>query len=457
MSVSPLILLAGALIVFVGAIVYLVGLGKKWGILVPFAGMLLFGSMALPLDWNDRVMQTVWLPIQTQRSALFLGMGVVGLSVVLIQFGRFVRKPVSVSAVFLLMMGLYAALLRFVHDGSSEGASSVVFAFSTLVPLVLVSTISIDEPTDFLLVTRVIAAVNAVWVGMCGVQFLADPRLLTLGNQFRFMGILSNPQHAGALMAFMAVIMLWLLFNDSQKRFKLIYMGLIFANILLLIWTGSRTGLGMFMIGMSAVLYTKAGRTILFLPIVAIVAYVGIKFLINTLGLEIGVERLASTENTRDYAWWKLYSTGMENPLFGVGTLESEKSENSWLFGFAAFGIGMLALSVMFTLSAVWECWRLVRTRHWLPAYYRPYSDLMVGVMAMYFAGAVLEGYMVSRVSASMCIYPAIAGAGAMFRRFARQYHEAGYVEDDSYGGESAYEDNEAYGDGGYGDQEFVT
>lgn len=77
----------------------------------------------------------------------------------------------------------------------------------------------------------------------------------------------------------------------------------------------------------------------------------------------------------------------------------------------------------------------------------------------MYFAGAVLEGYMVSRVNSVLCFYIPIATAGALFRKFAKQYHEAGYMEDDGYGSESseyadygAYEGFEEYGDEDYGD-----
>ncbi len=458
MSVSPIILFAGAVLLLIGGIVYVVGLGKKWGILIPFGGMLLFGSMATPMDANGRIIQTVWLPIQNVRSEIFLAMGIVGLSFVVIQFGRTMNKTLSVSAMLLLMMGLYAALLRFVHDGPSAGASSVVFAVSTLVPLLLVAAISIDEPEDLISLARVVALVNAVWVGMCGAQMLVNPKFLTLGNQFRFMGILGNPQHAGTLLAFLSVIVLWLLFNDPQKRFKLLYMGLMFANSLFLVWTGSRTGIGMFTIGVSAVLYTKAGKTILFLPVAGIAAYIGIQFVINTLGFDVGVDRIASTENTRDYAWKTLYTIGMDNPIIGVGTMESEKSENSWLFSFAAFGIGMLSLAVLFLMAGIFECLQLIRMRYWLPKCYRPHSDLIVGIITMYFAGAVLEGYMISRVGASMCFYFSMAGAGAMFRKFAREYHNAEEFADDNpeYDEDSEYEDYENYGEGyddGYSDE----
>ncbi len=413
-------------------VVYVIGLTKKWGILVPFAGMLLFASMSLPLTWDDRINPTVWLPIQQIRSQLFLASGVAGLIVIAFQSERFRGKKQSLSVWALVLAGFYAAMLRFVHEGPSEGVFSVIFSFCTLIPLMATAMMVIDEIHDFPLLLRTVAFVNTIWIFMVLVQVAVNPKYITMGNEFRFVGILANPQHTGALMAFLCVIVLWLLLNDRRK-FRIFYLALLGINGLFLLWTGSRTGLGMAIIGVSAVLYTKAGRAILLLPLVAIITYVGLKVMIGVMGVDFGFERLASTANTRDYAWWKLYTTGMENPLFGVGTLESEKSENSWLFGFAAFGIGMLALTVIFAFLAAWESLRLVRTRFWLPTYLRSYPDLIVGFIAMYFAGAVLEGYIISRVSAALCLFPIIAGAGAMIRKFAYEYHEYGYEEHDPY------------------------
>lgn len=420
----------GAMI-FVGiviGVIYLAGLTKKWGILVPFAGMLLFGSMSLPLDWNNRVNPTVWLPIQRLRSELFIASGIAGLLVVFFQTYRLRDKNFSLSLWTLVLVGMYAALLRFAHDSPIQGLFSVIFAVCTLVPLGLTSMMVMEKIEDLVILLRTVILVNYAWVGMVVIQIAINPKFVTLGNESRFCGILGNPQHAGVLLAFCCVISIWLLLND-RKKFKVLYLGILGFNVVFLLWTGSRTGLGMTIIGLSAVLYTRVGRAILFLPILAILTYVGLKVVVNVIGIDFGLERLVSTTNTRDYAWWKLLTTGLENPLFGVGTLESEKSENSWLFGFAAYGLGMLAITLLFTLIAVWECLQLLRTRFWLPERYRPYSDLIMGTIAMYFAGAMLEGYMMARVGASLCIYVLVAGAGAMIRKYARQYHEGDLVE----------------------------
>jgi hypothetical protein len=442
MSIPTPILAAMIIVGLIAGLVYVVGLTKKWGVLVPYAGMLLFGSMSLPLDWNDRVNPTFWLPIQQMRSSLFLGSGVAALIVVLVQSSRLRGKAQSISVWFFVMAGMYAALLRFAHDSPAQGVFSVVFSVCTLIPTAVIAAMIIDELDDFQILLRTVALVNAVWVGMVFVQILVNPKYVTMGNQFRFVGVLSNPQHAGVLMAFFFVITLWLLLNDRVK-YKLLYMTLLGVNGLFLLWTGSRTGLGMAIIGVSAVLYTRAGRAILLFPFAALMTYIGLKIVVNVIGIDVGLDRLASTANTRDYAWWKLFTTGMENPVFGVGTLESEKSENSWLFGFAAFGVGMLGLMLLMTFSAVIESLKGIRARFSMPSEYRPSMDLVIGLIAMYFAGAVFEGYIVSRVSASLCLFPIIAGSGAILRRHAKQ--ERAYSEHDLYPGYYPDSDNAEY------------
>jgi hypothetical protein len=399
---APAMVIAGlSVVVWLG--LYLVGLGRRWGVLVPFALMLLASALSLPVDWMNRVLPTAWLPIQQRRSLIFLVGGLFALFMVVVHFRNLRGKSVSMLLVTLVMMGFYSSLLRLHHDGMSEGFQSILYSFATLIPLALVVPIAVSEPEDFKPVLRALAIVNAAWIGMCLLQMVANVSFMTLGKQGRFVGMMSNPQHTGAFLAFMIMTVLWLTLNDQKHSLRFIYIALLGVNLVMLVWTGSRTGLGMAVIGCGAVLYTRIGRAALLLPVALIFAYAAFKVLVSITGLDIGAERLASAENTRSYAWWKLYTTGMENPLFGAGLVEAEKSENSWLYAFAAFGVGMLFFALMVTLIGIWQCLRAARVRGSLPAEHRRMLDLCVGAIAMYFAGAVLEGYMVSRVNPSLC------------------------------------------------------
>ncbi len=448
MSIPLPILAALSLFVLIAGGVFIVGLTKKWGMLFPYLGMFLFASMSLPLTWNGRIRPSVWLPIQEIRSDLFLASGIAGMLIIPVQMARIRGKPMSLSTWLLVLIGVFSSLLRIIHDGPALGSLSVILSVCTLIPLAVTATMVLDEIGDIPFLLRVVAVMNVIWVLMVIVQIGVNPDYVTQGNQFRFVGIIGSPQHAGVLMAFLCVIVLWLLLNDERK-YRFFYLSLLGINTLFLLWTGSRTGLGMTFIGISSVLYTRAGRAIFLLPIVAIVTYIAIYFLINVVGVNLGFERLTSTTNTREAAWKTLYTTAIENPLIGIGTTESTKSENSWLYGFAAFGIGMLVLTLLFTVVAFWEVVRLVRTRFWLPPHYRPYPDLIAGLITMYFAGAVFEGYIITRVSAPLCLYPLIAGAGAMIRRSAKEYHSSEYSDfnSDTYSDSDYGYEQEEYSD----------
>ncbi len=443
MNLTPAALALTALIGVVWTCLYVAGITKRWGMLVPFF-LLLFGScMATPRDWADQILPTVWLGIQTRRSEIFLAGGIAGLMVVLTQFGRLSGKRVSVAGLLLVVMGLYSAMLRLHHGGPADGFESMIFAFCTMVPLLLAAPLVMDQPGDIRLILRTVALLNLLWLGMCALQFVINSSYLTQGNQHRFMGLLGNPQHAGTLMAFFGTIVLWLLLNDRGSVTKFVYTGILGANLVLLIWSGSRTGMGMALIGFAGVMYTRLGRSILFMPVAVILAYFGFKMVLALTGVEIGADRLTTLQDTRSAAWYKLYSVGMENPLFGAGTTEAERSENSWLYAFASYGIGMLGLTIVMTFVAMFEFLRAVRLRSWLSLEERRVLDVTLGVVAMYFAGAMLEGYMVSRVSASMPLFLFFAGAMVMVTRHAALRKSGALVEAEAWSGQEDAEEEQ--------------
>jgi hypothetical protein len=439
--------LSGPAVLFLGVIgliwvgLYLVGLGRRWGVLVPFGLMLLASSTAAALDYYGNTVTTMWTGFQSRRAMIFLAGGVAAAAVVVMQFGRLAGSRLAVSSLVLFFIGVYAALLRFYHGGPADGAQSFVFAVMTLLPMVFAAPLVGSAGADFVAVLRSVAVVNAVWGAMVAMQFLVDSTALTMGNQYRFVGLTGNPQHAGVLLAFWSAIVLWLLLNDRGKVLRVIYGGLLGANLIMLAWTGSRTGMGMGVIGFAAIMYTRMGRAVLFMPVVAVIAYFGFKAVLAVTGLEVGVDRLATLEDTRTGAWLTLYQTGAESPLFGVGMDEAERSENSWLYAFATYGIGMFALVMVLTLVAMIEFLRGVKLRSWLPLEDRRLLDLCLGIIAMYFAGAVLEGYIISRVHPSLCIYIIAAGVAAMLcrqaslARLAAQSHDGSWDEDYAEGG----------------------
>lgn len=416
-DISTPLVLGALLLVAVTLAVFAATMTRKAGLLLGFGGMLLFSSLMTGQDWRDNPIYTVWAPLLTYRVEIYFAFGAITLAMLLIQSVRRRSGALSASAWILLFLLLYCAMLRFVHGGAVEGASSVLFVFVTLLPLVWLPKVLIESLGDMLRLFRMIALVNAVWLSMCVVQYLINPARLTTGKDDRFLGLLGNPQHAAAFLAFSIVTVLWLLLNDPTRRRRVVYAGILGLNCVLLAWTGSRTGMGMSVVGVTAVLYSRAGRAILLLPIAAVMAFGAFTLLSGTLGVESGLSRLASTENTRSGAWYAMFQTGLESPMVGVGTNFNDRSENGWLYAFSSFGIGALAISIVFTLVALWELFRLAVRRFSMSPALRPYADYVIGIVLMYIAGSVFEGYLIARLGAPTTVILVVLGIGAVVRK----------------------------------------
>jgi len=162
----------------------------------------------------------------------------------------------------------------------------------------------------------------------------------------RFMGTTANPQHAAVLISLCSLGVFYFLL-DFQKlkwseRLLLICLGLSMLHLLIL--TGSRTGLGIAVIGGALLLrgrLTVAGV----LSIASIVAFV---WILQYLGLADNAERLVSAGDTRTEIWKNQWKTFMQYPIFG-SPFQGEHfrvAENSWLGLMAVCGVfGVMCLT----------------------------------------------------------------------------------------------------------------
>jgi hypothetical protein len=421
------------LVTFAGAVAlagFLVALLKRERAVWILGGMLFTSCLGFGIEANGRVVAGVFYPLQARRSQLFLMCGVLLSLHLLLHFRAMRGRRLSVQAVILMVMGFYAALLRFVHEGGAAGLESVVYAVVTLIPLLLVAPIVIAEFRDPIRFLRMTAIVNAMWVGGTLIQIAINPSMVMLGKQQRFIGLLGNPQHAASLVAVLLAVSIYLFMNDPQRRFRLLALGLLGINVILLGWTGSRTGLGMAVLAVSGVLYARFGKAILWLPAVAILAALAYE-LLKMAGLTIGFERLASTENTRADSWSNLLHNGLSSPLIGMGVEGAGDSENGYLYGFAAYGIGMVLLTMALIGATAVTSLKLWKRRQYLPLQYRTLSDFLIGYNALYFGGSFFEGYMMARVASNLVFFMLFAGIASQLIRLTDEAIQAGELEDE--------------------------
>lgn len=376
-----------------------------------FVGAMLFiSALGVPLDFSKNLIRLWILPMQAARSQLFLGAALFLIAAAAVNVARLRFGRISGPAVMATLIGFYAGMVRLVSGFPEDGMASMVFAVITIPIVAIVVTSLIDEWDDFYRPLRIIALTSVVWVGGVGVQFvIAWKKLVVQHGLSRFHGLLANPQHAAVFTSVVCITCLFLLLNDPKQRYKPLWAALAGINGIFVLWTGSRTGLGMLGIGLMSVLYARIGRAILLLPVVGLVGLLAFNFLMSS-NIEFDLEGLVSRGDTRSAVWRRMLEEISANPLFGVGLPKDIPSENSFLFGMASYGVGMgflLFLTVVVVGVQVLGLWRRKRM---FPIRERRLIELLTGFYAMYFAGAMFEGYMIARVSTSL-VFLLIFGA----------------------------------------------
>lgn len=407
-NIPPSLLAAGAIGAAIGTIVLLVS--KRAGLLL-IALMLLISSIGMySNEITGQPVKYFIQPIPVIRAELFAAAG--GMCFVwIIGHWRYIKiNEIPPQMIILIIMGYYAALIRTIHDGPLDGGFSIVFTTVTLIPLGLALPALMDSERNWLDMFRLIALTSGFYMFLVAIQFVLNKDVMMRPPENRFCGLSGNPQSVSITFSVYAVISLWLVLFDPKKRFRLLWACLLGAQLIILAWTGSRTGAGMTAVGMMVAFYRRLGRFVLLAPFGLIAAYIVYDLLLANSGVELVTYRLISTDNTRTADWvaqWRLF---MYSPIIGVGVTETE-SENSYLYALSAFGIFMGLMVIFLAFVSAILCLKLFLKRGMLPPHLRPYADLVLAYNALYFAGGFFEGYMIARLGTHiifMAIFSAI-------------------------------------------------
>ncbi len=383
------------------------------GVYILLIGMIFASGLAVQIDRVGTYLNHSYLqPLQIQRASLYLAMGVVAFLGMMVHLGKLRLTNIPVQGGLILLIQLFNSLLRFYHEGPVSGAQSIVFAVVTLLPLLMLIPATLVEWEDFWRAIRVVAFAGAVWCGATAVQILIDVKQVKLGWQNRFTGLLGNPQACGLYMSVFTVCATWLVLNETKRQYRWFWIGLVGILSVYTIWTGSRTGVAVTALGMMFILYARMGKAIVFLPLLGALGF-GAFQVARLLGMDISAaERLTWSQNTRELVWQLLLEDALKNPVLGTGFAGTRANENSYLVAFGAYGVGGGVLVLVLTGVSFFYMLRVLRVRAWLSAEIKPVADLILGFNAMFFAGAVFEWYIISRLEGMltyMMVFSAMA------------------------------------------------
>lgn len=389
--------------------------------LLIIAGILFATALTAPVDLGKLDYVRTWiLPLQQRRSEVHLALGCVLTALTL--FRRDLHAhDLNFQGLMCLIIALFMATLQFYHEGTNVAVQTLGFFLGTIPCLLLAVPTLTRDYAGILQALRTVLYVSALWTFCCSVQFVINPQAL-VNRSGRFWGLFANAQQAAIFCAPMAIIALWMFLGDPRRRNRVVWLALLTINLLFLMWTGSRTGALMFALGLLPVMWTRAGKLLLFLPAGLVVFYL-LSLLADYLQIGRNVERLISTEDTRLWAFEVQINSFLESPLLGVGWYDVGASENSYFGGLGAYGIGFGVLVAVLLFGSMFLCAKLLIARRSLPADQRPLVDLFCGFNAMYFGGAFFEGYLTARSSATLTMMLIFAPIGAYLLRLAADPH----------------------------------
>ncbi len=370
---------------------------------LPLVGLLFFLCSIAPLTEVYGKIIELWVePIQAFRTPLLGAVSAVILAGLIANAHRASTWRPSFAASMLLVGGCYGALIRLIHEGPASGFISLTFAIVTLAPAGLLLAASIKDPADARAALRPFVLAGLAWIAVAVVQLYVNQRFAFVQTgadaPHRFSGVSPNPQFTAIVFAVVGPMAFYLALNAPRQAARAFWLAAFIVAIPVVLATGSRTGALMFLIGCLPGIVGRMGVAALLVPPAGVAAWF-VAQLFTSGKFAVDLSRIVSTENTRERVWAELLEQGLANPIVGVGIESAEASENSYLYGFAVYGAGMLLILLALAASGTWLALRLVallRRPNATPSRLALYTASLLGA---YLAGTVFEGYAIARIN----------------------------------------------------------
>jgi hypothetical protein len=218
-------------------------------------------------------------------------------------------------------------------------------------------------------------------------------------RQFRLFGTTGNPQHTGALLALVLPSLCYMIIRSGQRYIYRVLLGAA-AGVLvvMLIWTGSRTGFLMALVGLLLFFRTRVGR---FLGVGVLTSI----FVIAAMG--IYAESTATFTgmflrgDTRSVVWRSMFQHFLENPAFGSIGETFGVGESSYLALAANMGLaGLFPMAIVFAVVGH-QLYRLQRVRKHLGEHVLLADLVTAGPIALA-VGSIFEGFLLGILTFSI-------------------------------------------------------
>lgn len=304
------------------------------------------------------------------------------------------------------------AFVKTAFDGSLTFALLALLTFGGLVVMMIQGPSRwLETEADYKWGVGAIAMTGMIFAAVNLYQGSIDLYAITFKHG-RLMGTTGNSQHAATLLATTIPTFLFLIEQENNRLWrKGVWIAFLALISLGLVMTGSRTGVGMAVIGI-LLFYGFSGKVIARLVIVGVIfLFISAFFepaqqwVVETIGAPLDRFSVSNlTMDTRTHVWSAQWRGFTNHPFLGkplTGDRLSGYGENSWLGGAAAFGLmGFIPL-----LLFGWECLRMMFQLYQYgnrqPIHQQKCNLVIAGLLSL-LAGSFFEAYLLGNITFSL-------------------------------------------------------
>jgi len=254
----------------------------------------------------------------------------------------------------------------------------------------------LQDEQDVRALLRAVAAGGGLFVIGSLYQYFINPADIVWGN--RLLGTTGNANHAALVLASSIPPACYMfLRTGGRTAWRLGYAILIAALSVCLVWTGSRTGGLVALLGIVLLFRFRLGKLAVALAICGVLVFTMIKVLDET-GISTIASRFLDIHDTRSEAWGHMIDMFKANPVIGAEAADVMVSENSYLL--IASRTGMVGL-IPFTISVVAVIVGLIKLQRIKP-FLREHvllADLVTAGIVSIAVGGMFEGYLFATYS----------------------------------------------------------
>jgi O-antigen ligase len=248
---------------------------------------------------------------------------------------------------------------------------------------------------DVRMVLKALVGVGILFLIGVTAQLLANRSAIVWES--RLFGTTGSPQHTALVIAMLIpVVCYFLMLSGKSQLWKGLLAVIAGVFSIFLIWTGSRTGVLMSLIGVVLLFRTRFGKLALILGFSGVFALLAWNLFSESTE---NIGRLASREDTRTWVWNSLIQDFKSSPWLGYIPDDGRIGENSYLSVAARLGVmGLLPLMIGFVLCGV-SLIKLMVKKRYLNRDESLLSDLVLSSFVVIAVGAFFEGYLLGTLT----------------------------------------------------------